>query len=121
MVIGLHSCVYSTTVGVYVFGSLIDLLRPFDEWISRFDCSPDTVDENIYRGQRKTCPVKRFGGTVGFFCFVTATGSITPNQVMAKCITAACWHYSGRSISTPVASCSVSRPYILGKVAFNKI
>ena len=39
----------------------------------------------------------------------------------AKCITAACWHYSGRSISTPVASCSVSRPYILGKVAFNKI
>ena len=48
-------------------------------------------------------------------------GSITPNQVTAKYITAACWHYSGRSISTPVASCTVSRPYILGKVAFNKI
>ena len=84
------------------------------------------INEHIYRGQRKTCPVKRFGGAVGFSCFVTAPmlvhpGSITPNQVMAKCITAACWHYSGRSISTPVASCSVSRPYILGKVAFNKI
>ena len=70
--------VFSTTVGVYVFGSPIDLRRLFAEWVSRFDCSPDTVDNRTHlSGAKEDMPSEalRWGRGLFLLCDCSYVGA----------------------------------------------